>query len=335
MKILVTGGAGFIGTNICLKALEKGHKVIAFDSLIRKGVEDNILDDKNYTLIRGDVRSKEDLKRIGKIDGVFHLAANPGIPWSINNPMYDFEVNAGGTLNLLELARERKVPLIYASTNKVYSDKVNTIPLVEGKTRYSYKDTKGIKETFPLDAQGRFSHSPYGCSKLAGDIYCQEYFHTFGVQTVVNRMSCIYGQHQMGVSDQGWVAWFMIAKLLNLPLTIYGDGKQVRDCLYGEDVAELYLMELENIKTHAGQVYNIGGGPENTISVNELISWIDEYGGKMKKTYTKWRPADHKVYISDITKISKYWKPKTSLELGLTETFDWVEANIDSIERTL
>ena len=344
MKILITGGAGFLGTNIATYAINRGHKVVAFDSLIRNGVESNILEHESYTLIRGDVRNAEDLERIPPVDAIIHLAANPGVPWSINSPLYDFEVNARGTINVLEFARSRgKIPVIYASTNKVYSDKVNTIALKENKTRYVIDDKKffdGISETYPIDGLGKFGHSPYGCSKYAGDVYCQEYSQIFDVPTVINRMSCLYGKYQQGVADQGWVAWFIIAKVLELPLTIFGDGKQVRDVLYGDDVARLYISQLENIDTHKGQVYNIGGGPKNTTSLLEFIDLLDNTkinGGpeykKLEVSFKDWRPCDHRVYISDIKKIEPHWKPTTAFATGVMKTYEWVEANIEMIKR--
>ncbi len=346
--ILVFGGAGFIGTNICTLALNKGYKVIAFDSLIRTGVETNILEHENYTLIRGDVRNEEDFLRIPTDDlfGIINLAANPGVPWSVTNPIYDFNANAKGALNILEFSRKNgKIPVIQASTNKVYSEEINEIKLEERKTRYVVSDKKyykGIPENFPVDGIGKFGHSPYGCSKLSADMYCQEYYHIFGVPTVLNRMSCIYGKYQHGVADQGWVTWFIIAKILEQPLEIFGDGKQVRDALYGEDLAELYIHELENIELHKGKVYNIGGGPKNTTSLLELIDLLDNTkinGGPtyapLQLTFKDWRPCDHKVYISDIDKISPYWKPKTPFATGIMKTYEWVEKNIDMIKGSI
>jgi len=690
VKILICGGSGFIGTNIATKALSNGHKVVAFDNLKRRGVETNILQHENYQFIHGDVRCKEDFEFLpDDIDGIINLAANPGIPWSITNPMYDFQSNCVGALNVLEYAKNHgKIPVVFASTNKVYSEAVNKIEVTEyvpfdkktGKfrredaTRYVYKDEfwkNGIPEQFHMDGQGKFPHSPYGCcyddkteiltirgwklfkdikkdeivatinkdrqnlefqkitnkytynykgkmfhqtnrrmdlmvtpnhklfiswhrtnkrlinpklvtaedafgkcyshvagadyiggidnclfilpkthynfltnkkfikndrkieiknwlkflgwylsegniyktkqgnynvilstysrfseakkvfedigykniqmsghhvlvsdkqlfdylkqfgkakdkfiphkikqlksellqvlldnllngdgnknskntyryttiskqladdfqeiaikcgysanividkekfyrvyistsrtiqcnlienrsqwidysgkiycvsvpnevvmirrngksifcgnSKASADLYHQEYYHAFGVPTVVNRMSCIYGKYQFGVADQGWVAWFMIAKVLSKPLTIYGNGLQVRDALYAEDVAELYLMELENIDKFKGQVFNVGGGPANTVSLKEAIELIEilDHGEhpKLKINYTDWRLADHRVYISDITKVSKYWKPKTNVFYGFYKTFNWVKDNKDILEK--
>lgn len=344
--LIVTGGCGFIGTNICLLAKKKGYKVIAFDSLIRPHTEDNaaILKNENIEVIRGDVRSDHDLERLPKkANGIIHLAANPGIPWSIKSPLYDFSANAMGTIHVLEFARKNNlIPVIFASTNKIYSEEINVVPVKEQKTRYVW-DTKkekkhllrgavlegisekGVNENFPMDGVGKFSHSPYGVSKAAGDLYCQEYFHIYGLPTVINRMSCIYGLYQKGVEDQGWTDWFVRAKMKNLPLNIYGDGKQVRDCLFGTDVAELYLTELEKIDKVKGNVFNVGGGVNNTISLLEAISYLDKKGGKkLSVTYKPWRLADQKIYIADITKVKKYtgWEPKTSVFEGLDQIWN-------------
>lgn len=353
--ILVTGGLGFIGSNITTLALKRGYRVIAFDSLKRHGIWHNLLQHKDYRFVHGDVRNPEDFGFIKeRIDGIIHLAANPGIPWSYDSPHYDFRVNNLGTFNVLELARGLNVPLIYASTNKVYSDAVNEIPMVEKRTRYVWgkfdkknnfqpdpKYQYGIPEDFPVDSQGAHPHSPYGVSKYAGDQMCQEWYHAFQVPTVVNRMSCIYGKFQLGVEDQGWVAWFMVQKILGKPLKIFGTGKQVRDALFAEDLAELYLWQLENIDKVKGQVFNIGGGLENTISLLEAIELIDELdrqysGGKLPKltyTFDEWRKADHKIFYCNLDKIKPYWKPTTSVSAGFSYTWDWMQRNKDLIER--
>ncbi len=370
--ILITGGAGFIGTNTCLEALSQGFKVIAFDNLIRPGVESNILEHEDYTFINGDTRKLKDLKEVFKehqIDAVIHLSANPGIPWSIKDPLYDFKQNAEATVNILEMSRlNGKIPVVYASTNKVYPDSLNQIEMTELRTRWTFgkkrwlmdeekldksqrptvklkmnsKYIHGINEHYPVDSQGEFPHSPYGVSKLTGDLYCQEYWHAFGVPTSINRQSCIYGEYQHGVEDQGWVAWFMIAKILGKKLTIYGDGKQVRDSLFGRDLAKLYLIELnmlwdkEKRDEIAGKVYNVGGGERNLISLLEAIELLDHIGGdkypKLEYSFKDWRYADQKVYYSDIKKISKYWKPTTSVIEGFNKSFEWFEKNIGLIK---
>ncbi|GAI19606.1 unnamed protein product, partial [marine sediment metagenome] len=276
--------------NTALKAMEQGHEVFAFDNLSRLGVEFNLAElnkHRLFRLIRGDVRNRSDFEGIPEVEAIISLAANPGIPWSITNPRYDFEVNALGTLNVLEFARERgKLPVIYASTNKVYSEKVNRICMKELETRYVWENTEpevykaGIDEYFSIDSVGEYPHSPYGCSKYMGDLYCQEYYHIYGVPTVVNRQSCIAGRWQQGCEDQGWLAWFCFVKMFDAVLTIYGNGKQVRDILNVDELADLYLLQLLNIDTHKGKVYNIGGGPENTASLIEVMNHLVELDGR-------------------------------------------------------
>lgn len=346
MRILITGGAGFIGTNISLEALKQGYKVVIFDSFTRKGVEENaaLLEKKGVEVIRGDIRKQQDLKKIEKkIDAIIHLAANSGIPWSLNWPLYDFEVNALGTLHILEYSKENgKIPILFASTNKIYSEEVNLLPIKEEKTRYvwNYKTTylkklrpavlagfskKGINEQFPLDSSGLFPHSPYGVSKATADLYCQEYFHMYKIPMVINRMSCVYGLHQKGVADQGWIDWFIRAKIHNLPIEIYGDGKQVRDTLFGNDLAKLYLLELHHINKIQGMIFNLGGGIKHNISPLELIESLNKKPGKkLQISFKKWRPADQKIYISDNSKVKKIlgWAPHTSVQEGINCMWD-------------
>ncbi|MBI2031149.1 MAG: NAD-dependent epimerase/dehydratase family protein [Candidatus Levybacteria bacterium] len=343
--IVITGGCGFIGTNISLEAKKRGYNVVVFDSLIRPHTEENakILKNSGIEIIRGDIRSKEDLARLPKeLNGIIHLAANPGIPWSIKWPDFDFETNAQGTINILEHAKKNLTPFIYASTNKIYSEEINLIPVREESTRYSWDfkkinkkrvrkallegiTEKGINENFPMDSSGNFPHSPYGVSKATGDLYCQEYFHIYGLPTVVNRMSCVYGLYQKGVEDQGWLDWFVRAKINDQPLNIYGDGKQVRDCVFGSDIAELYLLELENINKVQGKVFNIGGGINHTLSLVETIDYLNNKGGKkLKLNHKSWRVADQKIYISDISKVKKNlgWEPKIRVFEGIDKIWN-------------
>ncbi len=338
MKLLITGGLGFIGTNTALKSMEQGHEVIGFDNMVRLGVEHNLRElerHKRFLFIRGDIRNTEDFKRIPEVDAVIHLAAQPGIPWSIKWPRYDFEVNAIGTLNVLEFAKERgKIPVIFSSTNKCYSEEINEIPMIEEEKRYRWKDYSGIPETFPTDSRGKYPKSPYGCSKYVGDMYCQEYFHIYGVPTVVNRQSCIAGKWQQGCEDQGWTAWFVFVEMFNSLLSIYGDGKQVRDILYADDLAELYLIELENIDKCKGSVYNVGGGPENTISLIEAMEHMVALGGRpFRIVYKDWRLADQKIYISDISKVTRElgWKPTVNPIQTIDNIWDWASSRSGSI----
>lgn len=338
MRILITGGAGFLGTNIAVAAREKGHKVVVFDNFVRKGSDRNarLLKDKfDCEIIHGEVRLEQDWKDLPEVDAVVHLAGQPGIPKSLENPRLDFSVNAVGTLNALEFAKERGISLVYASTNKVYSDAINEIPLMEAPTRYELITKRfglgwnkdGIKENFPMDSAGSHPHSPYGVSKASGDLLCQEYFHAFHVPTVVFRMSCIYGLYQNGVSEQGWTDFFVRQRILgDNKLTFYGNGKQVRDCLFGSDAASAYLLALEQMQKLKGGVFNLGGGRFNS----SLIEWVDilnQYPNAqgemtpMQIEYADWRLADHRVYISDTEKFEEAsgWKARVGIKQGIDQ----------------
>lgn len=335
MKVLITGGAGFIGSEIAVRLADNGHHVTSFDNLIRNGVEHNLprLREHHVNIVRGDVRLPSDIKNVGsRFDCIIHTAANPGIPISLRNPRFDFESNAMGTFNMLEHARINNIPLIYCSTNKVYGEDINNIPLKKLKTRYEYSGKlykKGVPVSFNV---GGDDHSPYGCSKLTGDLYCREYMTNLNTPVVVNRMSTIYGTHQYGTTDQGWVAYFILSAMLGRGLTIYGDGLQVRDCLYGEDLAELYELEMLHIDKMKG-AYNVGGGWDRTISVIEMIHLLEErLNITIPLKYRDWRPADHKVYYSDIRPLSKWWKPKTSVKDGVERIIQWTTKNIGILE---
>lgn len=342
MQLLITGGVGFIGTNIALEGRRRGYEVIAFDSFIRKGVEENIrvLEEAGVSIFRGDIRNKEDFVRLSTeyphIGAIIHLAGNPGIPWSIDYPVYDFEVNTIGTINVLEFAKHHDyIPVIYASTNKCYSDMINEQKYIPTQTRYAWYFTdhmvgltrKGIAEEFPTDGFGKYPHSPYGVSKLAGDLYCQEYFHTYGVPVVINRMSCVYGYYQQGVADQGWIDHFVRQVVFEKKpeLDFFGDGKQVRDMLWCGDVARLYIDELEKIDEIKGEIFNIGGGHENTLSLVEAVTYLEELSGKSVKINSfDWRHADQRIYISDVTKAGKVigWRPRVNPKIGIKRMYD-------------
>ena len=243
-------------------------------------------------------------------DVIYHLASQVAVTTSVQDPRHDFEANALGTFNVLEAARlsGRRPIVLYASTNKVYGG-MEDVAVVEGETGYSYRDYPyGIPETYPLDF-----HSPYGCSKGAGDQYVRDYARIYGLPTVVLRQSCIYGPRQFGVEDQGWVAWFLIAAVTGQPITIYGDGKQVRDVLWVDDLLDLYDMVIEQIDVAAGQVYNVGGGPGNTLAVwQELGPMLTRLmGDEIPVAHDDWRPGDQHIFVADIRKAERElgWRP--------------------------
>jgi CDP-paratose 2-epimerase len=341
MKILVTGGAGFIGSKIALRLANNGHEVIILDNLSRfqilgkgylKTLENNLdlLKRHNITFYRGDIRRYSDVLEASEgVEYIVHAAAQVAVTTSLRDPRLDFEINALGTLNVLEAARVRDAGVLYTSTNKVYGENVNKIPLVEKETRYEYADPafrEGIPEDFPVDLTG---HTPYGASKLAADLYVQDYHHSYGLRTGVFRMSCIYGEGQFGVEDQGWVAWFAIATIMGKEITIYGDGKQVRDILHVEDLVDAVEKFIFSEKVG---VFNIGGGPGNTVSLLELIKILEEITGvKPKLSFANWRKADQKVYISNIKKAENIlgWRPRIGVIEGVKKLVYWVSSNID------
>ncbi len=345
MKVLVTGGAGMIGSHVAEHYAARGHDVTALDNLMRsklfgykkESVEFNwnyLGRYKNIKRIKGDVRDEKAVMRsIGSgVDLCIHAAGQPGIGLSCREPMEDFSINAFGTLNVLEALRQRSkdAVFIYCSTNKVFGSNVDKLKLKESARRYSYKAADGVSEDMPVDLTG---HTPYGASKYAGDLYTQEYANTYGMKTAVFRMSCIYGTRQFGFEDQGWVAHFVISNLLKRPITIYGSGKQVRDLLYVEDLVGAYDKFFKSSSRH--EVYNVGGGPGNTASLLELIGMIEgQTGIRMEYDFDDWRPSDQKVYISDISKISEEldWRPKVSVNFGLRLLIDWVKENMEIFE---
>jgi CDP-paratose 2-epimerase len=332
---LITGGAGFIGSNYVHRLLESGRQVTIYDNLSRPGATRNLtwLEEtfgKNaFRLVVGDVYDATLLTATAQeADVIVHLAGQVAVTTSVTDPRQDFEANAFGTFNALEAARlsGRNPIFIYASTNKVYGG-MEEVKLAEEATRWRYASLpQGCPETQPLDF-----HSPYGCSKGVGDQYARDYARIYGLPTVVMRQSCIYGPRQFGVEDQGWLAWFVIAAVTGHPITIYGDGKQVRDALHVEDLLDAYDAVIQRIDQVKGQVYNIGGGPENVISV-----WA-EFGPMLEKLLGKeipvargdWRPGDQRVFYADIRKAERElgWKPKIRVEDGVKLLFDWVRQN--------
>ena len=333
--ILIIGGAGFTGINAAEYFLKKGYNVIIYDNFSRHGSLRNIewLKNKNLghvQIISGDIRlSNKSLdKAVAKSDFVLHLAAQVAVTLSVANPREDFGINAIGTFNVFETIRKstNKPILIYSSTNKVYGE-MKHLKITETEKRYQYSDIKGISEKMQLDF-----HSPYGCSKGCADQYVIDYSRIYDLRTVVLRQSCIYGYHQFGMEDQGWVAWFTIAAHKKIPLTIYGDGKQVRDVLFITDLIRLYDLVFENINITSGKAYNVGGGPDNVLSLLEIVSLLKKFqGNSIDPSYSDWRPGDQKVYISDISKIKNDlgWEPETSVEEGVAKLSNWVSDNLD------
>ncbi|MEW6334446.1 MAG: NAD-dependent epimerase/dehydratase family protein [Thermodesulfobacteriota bacterium] len=334
MKVLITGGAGFIGVNAAVYFSQRQAEVILFDNLSRSGTEVNaawLMKNHPCRLIRGDIRSTDDIARAfrenGPFDLILHMAGQAAVTTSVADPRADFEINAWGTLNLLEAIRllDPGAVLICASTNKVYGG-MEDLRIGEEADRYAYLDLpEGIEETRPLDF-----HSPYGCSKGAADQYCRDYHRIYGLRTVVMRQSCIYGYHQFGIEDQGWVAWFCIAALMDRPITIYGSGKQVRDVLFVDDLVFLYDIAYRNIERTAGQVYNIGGGPEHTLSLRILLRKLEALkGGRIPVCYQDWRPGDQRVYVSNIRKAGAElgWKPTIPATEGVARLYDWIGKN--------
>jgi CDP-paratose 2-epimerase len=337
---LLTGGAGFIGSNYANFLLLRGERVTIFDNLSRRGADRNLAwlrqmhGPDAFELVVGDVRDAEALRQpVAAANVIVHLAAQVAVTSSVTDPRNDFEINALGTFNMLEAARlaGHKPFVIYSSTNKVYGEMLEH-KLLSNKTRYRYaKLPHGLPETQQLDF-----HSPYGCSKGAAEQYVRDYSRIYGIPSVVFRQSCIYGPRQFGIEDQGWLAWFVIAAVLGKPISIYGDGKQVRDMLHVADLAAAYDAAVARRKQVAGQAYNIGGGPQHTLSIwKECGPMLEKLlGRKIPVKHGPVRPGDQKVYISDIRKAKKElgWAPTVGVEQGTRELVEWVRANRELFE---
>lgn len=330
---LITGGAGFIGTNLADRLLRDGRDVVLYDNLSRAGVEANasaLVDRYGRHRVRlqvGDIRDERRLERALTGAGeVYHFAAQVAVTSSLDHPREDFEVNAVGTLTLLELLRARKtpIPLVFTSTNKVYGDLDDVQLRCEG-TRYVPQDDSvrgyGVSEGRQLAF-----HSPYGCSKGAADQYVLDYARTFGLPATVFRMSCIYGPHQFGTEDQGWVAHFLFTAAAGEPLMIYGDGRQVRDVLFVGDLVEALLAAQGSMPHVAGRAFNIGGGAEHSISLIELVDHLETLTGRRPTLqFSPWRRADQRYYVSDTRAFAAAtgWRPTTSLSEGLARLHQW------------
>jgi CDP-paratose 2-epimerase len=333
MKTIITGGAGFIGCNAASRYLRRGEQVVVVDNLSREGVEKNLAwlrSQGSLDFVKLDIRNDADVNRVFEkhrdADRVLHLAAQVAVTTSVLSPREDFEINALGTFNVLEAMRRvgMTAPLLYASTNKVYGEMLD-LEVVEKEGRYTYKSLpQGVPEDRNLDF-----HSPYGCSKGTADQYVIDYHRIYGLRTIVFRQSCIYGYRQLGAEDQGWVAWFMIASQLGHPVTIFGDGKQVRDILFIDDLLDAYDAAFSSRGASAGRSYNIGGGPGNVLALLELLAYIEKRRGKLPHAFAGWRPGDQKIFVSDIRRAQAElsWSPKIACNQGLERLYDWVSQN--------
>lgn len=331
--IVVTGGAGFIGSNLVDRLASQGRDVIVLDALVRPGVARNLawLRRRHPLRVRpmiGDVRDRRTVnKAISEASAVFHLAAQVAVTTSLADPVEDLDVNVGGAINVLEAARRAEAPVIFASTNKVYGDLSGvSLTLSDGAYAPSDESTRrdGVDERRPLDF-----HTPYGCSKGAADQYVLDYARSFDLPTCVLRMSCIYGPRQMGTEDQGWVAHFLIRALAGEPITLYGDGRQVRDVLFVDDAVDAYVAALDRIGAAKGLAFNLGGGPTNAISLLTLIGHIETLIGRPVETRLEgWRQGDQRYYVSDARKV------RTMLDLndpvhwrdGVARLMAWLES---------
>jgi len=334
-QILITGGAGFIGVNAAAQFARDGWQVIVLDNLSRRGTEDNLnwLQAQTEVIFeRADVRDAAAVQQIirrYRPEVLLHLAAQVAVTASVSDPREDFEINALGTFNVLEALRLQSPETFFinASTNKVYG-KMDEVGTVERNGRYEYRDlAKGVAETQALDF-----HSPYGCSKGVADQYSIDYARIYGLRTVTFRQSCIYGTRQFGIEDQGWVAWFTIAAVLGKSITIYGDGKQIRDVLHVNDLVQAYKAVIQHADSAAGQAFNIGGGPGNTLSLLELLTYLREsLNIEIPLQWDTWRPGDQPVFVCNIEKAQKLlaWEPRISVVEGTQDLIQWVSNHRD------
>lgn len=337
MKIancVITGGAGFIGSNVADYYLSRGARVTILDNFSRHGSERNLewlrgRHARGLEVVRADIRDAGPALDavIEGADAVFHFAGQVAVTTSVTDPRSDFEINALGTFHVLDAARraESRPAVVYSSTNKVYG-KMADLGVRERNGRYAYENLpSGISEQRPLDP-----YSPYGCSKCAGDQYVLDYARIYGMRTLVFRQSCIYGPRQFGMEDQGWLAWFCIRAAESKPVTIYGDGKQVRDVLHVHDLIAAYAAALDRIEITSGKAYNVGGGPENTLSLLELVRILDrKFGRKLDCSFEAWRPGDQPVFVSDISRAKRDfgWCPRIGVEEGIGRLIDWIREN--------
>ena len=330
MKAIVTGGAGFIGCNAAARFLRRGDEPVVIDNLSRPGATHNLewlrgLGLRHFSYI--DFSCTDEIRSLLDTHGdaglILHLAGQTAVTASVVDPRLDFESNAIATFNLLEALRlsQMRVPLLYASTNKVYGA-MDGLRVVAAGSRYAYADRVGIDESYPVDF-----HSPYGCSKGCADQYVHDYYRIYGIPTVVLRQSCIYGYRQWGMEEQGWIAWFMIASAFDRPITLFGDGRQARDVLFIDDLLDAYDAAWRHIDRTAGRIYNIGGGPENVLSLLELLAFLErKRPGPVPYRRADWRPGDQRVFVSDITRARQElgWRPQIGWQDGLNRLYDWI-----------
>ncbi len=350
MRILITGGAGFVGSQLAFHLHERGHEILVMDNLVRRGSELNLKLFRHYgiTFAHGDVRSAEDFANLrGAIDLICDASAQPSLVYGYANPQFDITNNTLGVINTLEFARRRGCPLIFCSTNRVYSaDRVNAFPIEERPSRLVWDVERihaqgacgrvpgfdpefGFSEDFSVDGG---QHSIYGLSKVMADLACQEYAHAFGVKTVVNRFSNLAGEGQFGKSEQGWVTWWAVAFRFGLPLQYIGwGGKQVRDVLFAEDVCRLIEIEMEQINQICGEVFNVGGGANQTLSPLEATELLRGKTGDdvPVSVAAEARKADLGIYITDIRKAERVldWRPRIGIEEGFDRILAWVREN--------
>ena len=338
MRVLVTGGCGLIGFHTAKHYRELGYEVDVMDNLERsdllghevsderKNFNKNLLQDLGVHVYQYDVSKEESWGIFSGHDVIVHLAAQCGVPTSIANPRRDYEVNLFGTFNALEYARRHDSKFVFASTNKVYP--IHDM-FVHKEKRWHFTNPSWAVHGFPVNNDLTGSRTPYGWSKYSADLLCQEYYHTYGIRTGVFRMSCIYGPNQFGFEEQGWATWLVIATEKGLPITIYGDGDQVRDMLYVEDVVRAYDSFVQSDVEHG--VYNLGGGVENTLSLNECIYLLEKLTGKKSSiSYEGWRPSDQKSYVSNISDavMDLGWYPRVNPLDGLKKVHEWVRENV-------
>jgi len=337
-RVLITGGCGFLGCNIAAGLVGRGREVLVMDNLSRPGSEQNAewLKQRYGNSVAIEIADTRDTEAVDELvsasDAVMHLAAQVAVTTSLDDPISDFEINGRGTLNILEAIRRHgpQIPIVFASTNKVYGKLLDLpeVRRVDGRNvPCDPRFTQGVGEDAPLDL-----YSPYGCSKGAADQYVRDYARVFGLRSVVFRMSCIYGPRQFGNEDQGWIAHFLLQSIHQRPITIYGDGHQVRDALFVDDAVDAWIRALDNVDRIRGRIFNLGGGPSNAISLRELLDFITELRGKQPQVrFADWRPGDQPWYVSDIRALSHAldWRPRVPVRQGLARIERWLDARLN------